>query len=121
MISRFGRDTSVIEIVEPLGASALPTTLVGADVAEVAPAVLRAVTRTRTVLPSSAVVRTYVFPVAPLMFEQLPPVRSQRRHWYENVSGCCPVHVPLFAVSVAPTCGVPLMVGGAVLCGRAGA
>src|SRR5918994_5266436 len=119
--SRFGNDTSLIEIVEPLGASALATTPVGAEVAEAAPAALRAVTRTRSVVPSSAAVRTYVFPVAPLMSEQLPPVRSQRRHWYENVIGCCPVQAPVFAVRVWPTCGVPLMVGGAVSRGRAGA
>src|SRR5918994_707499 len=87
--SRFGNDTSLIEIVEPLGASALATTPVGAEVAEAAPAALRAVTRTRSVVLSSAAVRIYVFPVAPLMSEQLPPVRSQRRHW--SAAPCCAV------------------------------
>jgi hypothetical protein len=87
-IKRLGSDTSLMEIADPLGALALLTTAVGADVAEAVPAELRAVTRTRSVVPSSADVSVYVFAVAPLMLEQLPPVRSQRRHWYVNVSGC---------------------------------
>ena len=77
---RFGSATSLIRIVAPPGASALAMTAVGADVAEAVPALLRAVTRTRSVVPSSAAVRTYVFDVAPLMLEQLPPLPSQRRH-----------------------------------------
>jgi hypothetical protein len=35
------------------------------------------------------------------------------------VIGSAPVHVPLLAVSVWPTCAVPLMVGFAVFCGPA--
>jgi hypothetical protein len=79
--SRFGSDTSVMEIVDPAGASALLTTDVGAEVAEAVPAELRAVTRARSVLPSSTEVSVYVFDVAPLMSEQLAPVWSQRRQW----------------------------------------
>src|ERR671939_1091859 len=79
--SRFGSDTSATETLAPPGASALPTTPVGADVADVVPAEFRAVTRTRRVLSRSADVSVYVFDVAPLMFEQLPPVVSHRRHW----------------------------------------
>ena len=63
----------------------------------------------------------YVFVVVPLMSEQFAPLASQRRHWYVNVSGCWPTQVPLFAVSVCPTCGVPDTVGGTVFRGRAGA
>jgi hypothetical protein len=53
----------------------------------------------------------YVFLVAPLIAEQLPPLRSQRRHEKANVVGC-PVHRPSFAVSVLPSWGVPEIVGG---------
>ena len=49
MISRFGRETSLIEIVCPLGTPALPTTAVGVEVDEREPSELRAVTRTRNV------------------------------------------------------------------------
>ena len=55
------------------------------------------------------------------MSEQLPPLESHRRHAYVNVSGCWPTQVPLLAVSVCPTCGVPDTVGGAVFRGLAGA
>jgi hypothetical protein len=105
--SRFGSETSLIETVAPLGASAFATTPDGADVADADPRELRAVTRTRSVVSRSAVVRTYVFAVAELMSAQLPPVRSQRRQRYENVSGCAPAQEPGSAVSVRPTCGVP--------------
>src|SRR3954470_10086940 len=43
---------------------------------------------------------------------QFLPLSSQRLHWYVNEIGAVPVHVPFWAVSVCPTCGVPLMVGG---------
>src|SRR5215208_1593540 len=51
------------------------------------------------------------------MLEQLPPVRLQRRHWYANVIGSVPVHLPGSAVSVEPTAGVPEIVGGSVFVG----
>jgi hypothetical protein len=41
---------------------------------------------------------------------------SHRCHWYENEVGL-PVHVPSFAVSDSPTCGVPEIVGRAVFRG----
>jgi len=37
------------------------------------------------------------------------------------VSGVWPLQVPVLAVSVCPTCAVPLIVGGTVFWGRAGA
>ena len=80
MSRRLGSATSLIEIVEPHGASALLTTAVGAELADAVPAEFRAVSRTRSVVPSSAEVSVYVLLVAPLMSEQLAPVRSQRRH-----------------------------------------
>jgi hypothetical protein len=48
------------------------------------------------------------------MSEQLPPLESQRRHWYLNVIGAVPPQFPLFAVRVLPSEAVPLMVGGEV-------
>ncbi len=49
---------------------------------------------------------------------QLPPPRSQRSHWNENVIGCVPVHVPGVARSVSFTAGVPEIVGRDVFRGR---
>jgi len=106
-----------MEIVEPLGGSAFTTTPLGTDVADEAPRLFLAVTRTRSVVPSSADVSLYVFSVAPLMVAQLPPVRSQRRQTYVNAIGCAPTQTPAFAVSVCPTCGVPEIVGGLVFRG----
>ena len=60
---------------------AAATTAVGTDVAEFEPSLFLPVTRTRSVLPESTAFRSYVFAVAPLIDEQLPPFASQRRHW----------------------------------------
>src|SRR3954447_1997810 len=103
----------VVVVVDGRGA----TTAVGTDVATAVPSALCAVTRTRSVLLRSGDESSYVFPVAPLMFEQLPPVRLQRRHWYVNVIGSVPVHLPGSAVSVEPMAGVPEIVGGDVFVG----
>jgi hypothetical protein len=46
-----------------------------------APEAFVAVTSTRTVLPASAVVSVYVWPVAPEIDAQLAPLLSQRCHW----------------------------------------
>src|SRR5262245_16859440 len=80
---RFGAFTSPIAIVPPPGFSQLPagggvvaasaTTAVGTDVIVVPPSAFCAVTRTRSVLPLSTSFRTYVFWIAPLIDEQLPP------------------------------------------------
>ena len=53
MSSRFGSDTSLIEIAAPPGALALVMTAVGAEVAARAPRPFFAVTRTRSVFPTS--------------------------------------------------------------------
>ena len=53
-------------------------TAVGTDESKVLPPAFFASTLNRTVLPTSAEVSVYVVPLAPLMFEQLPPVLSQR-------------------------------------------
>src|SRR6266581_8921089 len=57
------------------------TTAVGREVAILEPASFDARTRTRSLLPTSTDVSVYVFAVAPMMFEQLTPLASQRRHW----------------------------------------
>src|SRR4051794_14024444 len=51
------------------------------------------------------------------MSAQLPPVPSQRLHWYLKVIGAVPVHVPSVVVRVCPSVGVPEIVGGAVFVG----
>src|SRR5262245_52869192 len=91
---------------------AAATTALGTDVACAEPSLFFAVTRTRSVLSWSTCFSAYVFSVAPLMFEQLPPSLSQRRHWYVNVIGVDPFHFPGSAVNVSLTFGVPEIVGG---------
>jgi hypothetical protein len=66
------------------------TTAVGTEVADVEPALLRAVTVTRSVVPASTWPRLYVSAVAPLIAAQLPPVWSQRLH-----ANVCAVGLPL--------------------------
>ena len=83
--SRFGSATFAIWIgaapSHPLGgAVAAWTTAVGTEVAGVEPSLFVAVTRKRIVLPTSTLVRAYVFWLAPPIPEQLPPSASQRRH-----------------------------------------
>ena len=77
------------------------TTAVGTVVAELVPDALVAMTRTRSVLSASTLFSTYVFPVAPEIAAQLPPVESQRSHTYLNVGD--PVQVPGSTVSVDPS------------------
>ena len=100
MISRFGSDTSLIEIAAPAGAFAFVTAAVGAEVDVRDPRLFFAVTRTRSVLPTSTDFSAYVVEVAPEMLAQLPPDASHLVHWYAYVIGCSPLHVPRCAVSV---------------------
>src|SRR3954468_10275347 len=53
------------------------------------------------------------------MSAQLPPVPSQRLHWYLKVIVPVPLHVPSLVVRVCPSVGVPVIVGGAVFVGLA--
>src|SRR5215468_479345 len=46
------------------------------------------------------------------MDAQFAPAASQRRHWYVNMSGLPPSHVPGTAASSCPATGGPTMVGG---------
>ena len=52
------------------------------------------------------------------MFAQAAPLALQRCHWYWNAVGLL-LHVPFCAVSVSPTCGVPVIVGARVFAGGA--
>src|SRR5581483_5559856 len=51
------------------------------------------------------------------MLWQAFPLPSQTIHWYWNVIGAEPVHVPGLAVTVAPTSALPLTVGGELFAG----
>jgi hypothetical protein len=93
------------------------TAAVCADVAELEPDGLVAVTTTRIVFARSALAKVYVDAVAPEIDAQLLPCASQLCHWSVNVGVVSLVQVPLPAVSVEPTCGVPLIVGAAVFAG----
>ncbi len=64
----------------PAGGRWVPTT-VGADMAEVAPPALRAMTSTRTVPPTSSAVSRKVGSVAPATLPQFSPLSLQRYHW----------------------------------------
>src|SRR5215831_19293941 len=46
------------------------------------------------------------------MDAQFAPAASQRRHWYVNMSGLPPSHVPGTAASNCPATDEPTMVGG---------
>src|SRR4051812_23360928 len=99
------------------GVAAAAITGVALDVEPAAPLLLEAWTWTRIRWLTSAPVRRYVVLVAPLRLRQLLPFWSQRSHWMLSVIGCVPAQVPGLAVSVAPCCGVPEMVGFTVATG----
>src|SRR5687768_741145 len=58
--------------------------------------------------------------MAPGTLTHETPAALQRCHWYWNAVGLL-VQVPFCAVSVSPTRGVPVIVGGDVLAGGAAA
>src|SRR3954453_912679 len=89
------------------------------EVAVAEPSALRAVTRTRSVLPWSAPRTRYDDESAPPMFAQPLPCVLQRRHWYAYEIVLALVQVPVDAVSVSPTWAVPVILGSAVLTGAA--
>ena len=62
------------------GAVAFWITAVGTEVAVVWPSAFFAITRKRSVLPTSAEVSVYFVACAPLITAQLPPVLPQRSH-----------------------------------------
>jgi hypothetical protein len=118
--SRFGSTTDDAATVcwfAPETAPAFVTAAVCAEVADVEPLEFVAVTLTRIVFARSPDWTTYVCEVALEIAAQLLPWASQLCHWYVIVGVVSLVNVPGDAVSVWPTCGVPLTVGGAVLVG----
>jgi hypothetical protein len=92
------------------------TSPLATDVALVEPPRLNAMTENRIVELRSPALKGSTVPVAPLIAAQFAPVPSQRSHWYEYLIPD-PLHVPTLPVSVPPTSGVPLTVGGAVFRG----
>src|SRR5581483_4428721 len=96
----------------PLTASVAPET------ADARPSAFTAVTTTRSACPTSVDAGVYVFDDAPVMSPHERPSEAQRCHWYVKDVGLF-VQVPSFAVSVEPSFGVPLMVGGDVFAGTA--
>src|SRR5688500_10970245 len=114
MTSRFGSATLEAGIdVSPPGRRMAPaglpggsgfvretTTGVGCETAEAEPSAFVALTRTRTVLSTSAVRTRYVDPVSRGMFAQLVPSALQRRHWKAYVIAVLLPHSPLVALSV---------------------
>ena len=88
---------------------------VAAETTDAEPAAFFAVTRTRSVLPTSAEPSLYVFAVAPITFAQLAPALSQRRHWYENDIGWKPVQTPVLATTCCSTLNFPEITGSAWL------
>jgi hypothetical protein len=93
----------------------------GALVPVLEPSALLAITDTRSVFPASPLFGWYVCAVAPVMSWQAFPCSSQMRHWYWNVIGADPLHVPGFAVSVLPTADVPLIDGAELIDGATAA
>jgi hypothetical protein len=90
---------------------------VGAVRAVAVPALLLAVTATRSVEPISEEAIVWVWPVAPETSAQAPPELSQRRHWKPNVIGASPLQLPLDTVSVLPATAEPLIAGAALFVG----
>src|SRR6188472_3966945 len=83
------------------------TTAVGFEAATFEPSAFVAVTRTRMRKPTSALVRSYLEPVArctnvQLLPSGLPPSAPQRTQRNANESGALPVHEPREAESLRP-------------------
>ena len=74
----FDAGLGVVVVVVVVVAAGFRITAVGTEVAVLCPSALIAVTRKRSVLPTSAEVSVYLNPCAPLITAQLPPFSSQR-------------------------------------------
>jgi hypothetical protein len=120
MTSRFGRLTcETLMTAPPWAALAGRMRSVSAVFAVLVPLAFFAVTWTSSVCATSADVATYVVPVAPEIAAHPPPVPTQRSHWYEKLGAGEPLQLPGLTVSVAPSWGVPEIVGGAEFFGAA--
>ena len=81
------------------------------------PLVFVAVTRTRTVFPTSSESVLYVWLAASVIVRQSAPVASQRSHWYAYVICAAPFQAPLVAVSALPWITEPVIDGRVVATG----
>src|SRR5262245_17825168 len=72
------------------GTAAGPTAAVCPDGIAAEPATFDAVTRTRSVEPTSDSTGVYPLDVAPMIRAHVPPAESQRSHWYEKPRGEVP-------------------------------
>jgi hypothetical protein len=104
-----------------VGALVFVTVAVAFERADDDPSLFDAVTRTRSRLPTSFEVRTYVWSVAPEISAQLLPWVSHRLHRKSNEIGAVPVQEPVVAVRVEPFTVEPLMVGSVLTSGAAAA
>jgi hypothetical protein len=95
---------------------AVCTTAVGAEVATALPLLFVAVTSTRIVEPTSALVRVYFGAVAPTITTQFRPFVLQSNQRRVKLVGLR-VQPPTVEVSCCPTTVVPVMVGREVLTG----
>src|SRR4051812_36942761 len=93
------------------------TTAVAAEAAVARPPVLRAISTTRSVWPTSARDTAYFEAVAPRIAAHLAPAALQRFHCSVMVG--TPVQRPRPAVRVEPTAALPLTIGTARFCGTA--
>ena len=100
------------------GLPAATTTAVAADCAVLEPSELLAVTRNRSVWPSSAAVSWYCVPVAPLIASQPPPLLEQRSQALSYFVGLF-VQDPRSPVRIWPMRATPTIRGGDVLVGFA--
>ena len=97
---------------------AATTTAVAADCAVLEPSELLAVTRNRSVWPSSAAVSWYCVPVAPLIASQPPPLLEQRSQALSYFVGLF-VQDPRSPVRIWPMRATPTIRGGDVFVGFA--
>ena len=99
------------------GFPAAITTALRLELIEPVPTELCAVRRYRRLSPRSAPTSVYVLWVPPETLVHAPVAWTHRCHWYVNVNGVVPDHVPSLAVSVCPTWAVPLGLGCPVAAG----
>src|SRR5919197_463836 len=93
------------------------TIAVGRDADHVMPAAFRSITRTRSRLPSSLLVREDVLVPMSLTSMHLLPNFPQLRQSKTIVTGSPPAISPAFAVNVPPTTGFPTTLGAVTLRG----
>ena len=110
---------AVIVVVTSTGRGIDWATAVWSDVLLTEPKLFDAVTRTRSVWPTSAVRTPYDSAIAPPMSEQFRPPVSQRCHWKANLVGMPPVKEPTLTASASPTCAFPVIDGWALNAGGA--